>query len=373
MAIKRYWDSSTAKWWIDENSAFASTNKYKGVIDFGVTRDANWTTVYTVADVATTSGGSAPGVSGNDRWGSEARQQSVVRFLKGYSSADGYIDNYVTDHTGVYASSAELYGNARMNAAGGVFDQTRARGYDAGTNYREGGLKHIDRGGIIGQSGGYYFDEAGQYALDANGNLTYNGNGYFSGNTSAIAKEMQAKYGNSKNPGGIYDDWNQHGLVTTGLDLIAYTTNFNTSLSALAAISGEFTVLGQFLGIFINGNLIEQSMLGLTEHLYGTGDIVGEYAFFLDLAWINPLFWNADGVNDISFMVKTVTPYELGLAGNPVGVYNREAGFNYFSANIAYGKESANVSVATPEPATLAIICLGLVGLGLTRRKRKSA
>ena len=246
--------------------------RYQGVIDFGVTRDANWTTVYTIADLSTSNPyGPAPGVSSNDNWGSEERQQSIANFLKEFSSANGYIDNYVITPAGssgagtganVRASTAELYGNAAFNAEGGMFDQTRARGYQAGTNYREGGLSNIDKGGggVIGQSGGYYFDEGGQYTLDAQGNITFN-NG-----------PRTATYGDSKNPSYntsgtnnaaavAYDDWNQHGLVCTGLDLIAYTTNFNTSLGYDTIISGTFNVLGHFLDVYINGNKIDKDLL----------------------------------------------------------------------------------------------------------------
>ena len=78
----------------ETGKAYVNNPLYKGVIDFGVTRDANWTTVYTIADVATSGGGTAPGyysVGGGAYRASEARQQSIANVLKNTSSANGYI------------------------------------------------------------------------------------------------------------------------------------------------------------------------------------------------------------------------------------------------------------------------------------------
>ena len=352
-------------------------NRYFGVIDFGITRDANWSTVYTVADVSVTgqgAGGTAPGVASHKNWGSEARQQGIADFLKGYNASDGYIDNFVVQGTstlgkGVFASTAELYGNAAFNAEGGMFDQVRERGYDAGTNYREGGLHHMDRygAGVIGQSGGYYFDEGGQYAMDVHGNIQQ----IVKGDDGRPTSSHHPVYGPNGSP-VAFDDWNQYGLVMTGADLIAYTTSFNAAMfSEAALIYGNFTVLGDFLDIYINGNLIAHDLLGLNSFLYGTGNILGEYSMMLDLALIDAAFWDPLGLNDISFMVRTVSAWELGLTANTT--YAKEAGFNYFSAGIAYGRP--NSGAAVPEPATICVLGLGICGLGLacTRKKWQKA
>jgi hypothetical protein len=265
-----------------------------------------------------------------------------------------------------------------------MFDQMRERGYDAGTNYREGGLQFIDRWGtgVLGQSGGLYLDEGGQYRMDSEGTITWNGAGIVgSAASAAFGRELAERYGTSKLPGSqsgiVYDDWNQTGLVATGLDLVAYTTSFNLSGGVDPFVYGNFSVMGNFLDIYINGNAIERELLNLTSHLWGmesiqgvslgAGGILGEYSFLLDLTTIDSSFLNISGINDISFMVRTVSVWELGLDANTT--YAKEMGFNFFSGAIAYGNDP--FATVVPEPATLAMIGLGLAGLGYARRRQK--
>lgn len=340
---------------------FGNNPKYDGVVDWGITRDANWTAYYTATGATPTTERYENSLT-VVQWGNANTVRGLEGALKNAIKDNqvGYIDSRIEmNYHGrtSYGTTAELYGSSTVNSNG--------VGYQAG-------LKYIDQGtGVIGASAGLYYDEAGQYHMDASGNITYDGN--VSG-----AKTIGALR--------TYDDWNQHGIVLTGADLIAYTVGFAAN-SANTMIEGSFGVLGDFRDVYINGNKIDQSLLNLTENLYGTtiihgigtGDgVVGAYTMSLDLSAIDPSFWNADGYNNISFMVGTVTPWMLGLGSNdPYAVgassnpydypYAIVAGFNYFSGNIQYGPGVTPV----PEPEAWVMLLAGLGIIGAVAKHRR--
>jgi hypothetical protein len=338
----------------------ANDPKYDGVIDWGITRDANWTVYYTAT-------GATPATQSNMNnvnimaWGNANTVRGLEGALKNAIKDNqvGYIDSRIEmNYNGrtSYGTTAELYGSSTINSNG--------VGYQAG-------LKYIDTGkGVIGASAGLYYDEAGQYHMDANGIITFDGN--LSGNPSNAASI-------------IYDDWNQHGIVLTGADLLAYTVGF-TGNGTDTVIEGAFNVLGVFYDVYVNGHQVDRSLLNLTENLYGSQilngvgagqGVVGEYTMSLDLSDLDPSFWNADGHNNISFMVGSVTPWMLGLQANDVTVigtstnpyahpYGIVAGFNYFSADIQYG-----IGTPIPEPGTWAMLLAGLGVVGVAARRRR--
>jgi hypothetical protein len=128
-------------------------------------------------------------------------------------------------------------------------------------------------------------------------------------------------------------------------------------------------------------------LLNLTENLYGTmilngvgagQGVVGNYTMSLDLSDLDASWWNADGHNNISFMVESVTPWMLGLQANDVTVigtstnpyahpYGIVAGFNYFSGDIQY----SNGIISAPEPETWAMLLAGLGIVGITAKRRR--
>ena len=343
-------------------STNANNPKYDGVIDWGITRDANWMVYYTAtgatpAQTATSNFVNSLTVrawaNANTVRGLEGALQGIIK-----DNRIGYIDSRIDMNSrGVtsFGTSAEIYGSSTINSNG--------IGYQAG-------LKYIDKGtGVIGASAALYYDEAGQYHMDASGNITFDGNLSGGNNAASI----------------VYDDWNQHGIVLTGADLLAYTVGFDTN-GVDTIIAGEFGYLGYFYDIYVNGNKVDQSLLNLTGGTYGTviqngvgaGEgVVGSYTFCLDLSDLDPSLWNADGHNNLSFMIATVTPWQLQLQANDVPVigsttnpyahpYGIVAGFNYFSGNIQYAP------VPEPEAYIMMLAGLGMVGMVTRRRMRKN-
>jgi len=340
---------------------YGNDPKYDGVVDWGITRDANWTVYYTATGATPAQTAHSNFVNRLDvmAWGNANTVRGLEGALKNSIKDNrvGYIDSRIEmNYNGrtSYGTTAELYGSTTINSNG--------VGYQAG-------LKYIDKGsGVIGASAGLYYDEAGQYHMDASGNITFDGNLSGGNNAASI----------------VYDDWHQHGIVLTGADILAYTVGFDAN-GIDTIIEGEFGYLGYFQGIYVNGNLVDASLLNLTggthgnEILNGVGageGVVGSYAFNLDLATLDPSFWNADGHNNLSFMIVSVTPWQLQLQANDVRrigtstnpythPYGIVAGFNYFSGDIQYAP--------IPEPETWAMLLAGLGIVGaVARRRRKS-
>jgi hypothetical protein len=340
----------------------ANNPRYDGVIDWGITRDANWTVYYTATGATPAQ---IPGVNFVNNvnvmaWGNANTVRGLEGALKNAVKDNrvGFIDSRIEmNYNGrtSYGTTAELYGSSTVNSNG--------VGYQAG-------LKYIDKGtGVIGASAGLYYDEAGQYSMDASGNITWNGNLSGGNNARSI----------------VYDDWNQHGIVLTGADILAYTVGFDAN-GTDTMIVGEIGYLGYLQGVYVNGNLVDSSLLNLTGGTYGNmilngvgaGEgVVGSHMMSLDLSELDPSFWNADGHNNLSFMIVSVTPWQLQLQSNDVRVigtsdnpythpYGIVAGFNYFSGNIQYGSTSA-----IPEPETWAMLLAGLGLIGATVKRRR--
>jgi hypothetical protein len=171
------------------------------------------------------------------------------------------------------------------------------------------------------------------------------------------------------------------GVVQTSRGIFAFTTSFTNDQNEglYNYINGTFSVMGELLGIYINGNLIDPSLYYLSDDKITTGyAYASEYEMEINLneAGIAAML-NKDGnENNITFMV-------LGIPHEFTGTYavsnlDEYMSFVYLSADLSQNTNSINDNDSgtddsggeTPEPATLLIVGMGLVGLGLKVQRK---
>ncbi|MDR1269090.1 MAG: PEP-CTERM sorting domain-containing protein [Planctomycetaceae bacterium] len=115
-------------------------------------------------------------------------------------------------------------------------------------------------------------------------------------------------------------------------------------------------MLGTNLEILINGVLLDEQYFNLSPDQLTSTWFEGYYLdISLDSLFADHLLVNGD--NNIAFVIDT-------LAAEPkLPLHVADIGLVAFAADIGTGSRST-----TPEPATMLIFGLGLVGLGLRRK-----
>ncbi len=129
--------------------------------------------------------------------------------------------------------------------------------------------------------------------------------------------------------------------------------------------NGTYTVSFDFLGLPINGSNTG-GFFGISESIFGANPgrhqwIAGDYAYPAPIKMVSDGLWHHYSLTFNSIIGKPVHLMFEDYVNS-----DSTAGNVYFD-NIRFGDTAVS---ETPEPASLALLGLGLAGLGVARRKR---
>lgn len=131
----------------------------------------------------------------------------------------------------------------------------------------------------------------------------------------------------------------------------AYTSGSSSSPSTVSVGSGTF----DFIGMYITAAW--QNDLAVYIEGYLTGSTLFSQVFTINDD--GPIFTNSNFIGIDTLRIYTVAGVDAGTPGS--GKY------------VAIDNFTINESISVPEPASIALLGLGLVGIGFTRKKNNKS